>query len=214
MEVASASGNSQRLLHLIRSTGGRRIPVSEIICDKSEQSIHNKEQRLDRWAAYFGEQFNWSSANVVIPAIAAETPWVVTCTSYNGFANDDLSTSVAGLSKTELEQLLNDTEEIKKIAKSSSQVKKSIADKESLMQQNRRLAETNLALEPQFLVKKHDLADLYQRLSEARERYADLKSRIDALGSNYNPSTILALIQAANAEAEEGSEVSQPFISQ
>ncbi|VDP89151.1 unnamed protein product [Echinostoma caproni] len=50
------------------------MPVSEIICDKSEQSIHNKEQRLDRWAEYFSEQFNWPSANVVIPAIAAEIP--------------------------------------------------------------------------------------------------------------------------------------------
>lgn len=95
------------------------------------------------------------------------------------------------------------------------------------MQKNRQLAEANLDLEPQFLVKKQELAVLYKQLSEAKERYTDLKSRIgllfrtqsryqyflivDALGLNYNPSTILALMQAANAEAEERSDVSPHF---
>ncbi|THD20390.1 Williams-beuren syndrome critical region protein [Fasciola hepatica] len=126
--------------------------------------------------------------------------------NYNGFANDDLSTSLAGMSKADLEKLLNNAEAIKEMAKTSSQVKKSIADKESLMQKNRQLAEANLDLEPQFLVKKQELAVLYKQLSDAKELYASLKSRIDALGTNYNPSTILALMQAANAEVEERSD--------
>ncbi|KAL7870861.1 hypothetical protein SRHO_G00083580 [Serrasalmus rhombeus] len=49
METAAVAGNSQRVFKLIRDTGGRRIPVSETICDKNGNLIHNQARRLERW---------------------------------------------------------------------------------------------------------------------------------------------------------------------
>ena len=77
MEIAAASGNSQRLFKLIRDTGGRRTQVSETIWDRNGEPIHSKQQRLDRWAEYFKEQFSWPHASVVTPVSTTATPWVV-----------------------------------------------------------------------------------------------------------------------------------------
>ncbi|CAM0512289.1 unnamed protein product [Fasciola hepatica] len=77
MEVAAASGNSQRLFKLIRDTSGRRTQVSEAICNRNGEPIHNKQQRLDRWAEYFKEQFSWPHASVITPVSTTVTPWVV-----------------------------------------------------------------------------------------------------------------------------------------
>ncbi|KAF6772942.1 hypothetical protein AHF37_07242 [Paragonimus kellicotti] len=135
--------------------------------------------------------------------------------NFNGLeSSDDIATSLDRLSKGDLEKLLKDIDEIKRLAKNSVEVKKSIALKETSMQENRRLAEANLALEPQFLAKRQDLAETYDRLAEAKSEYQRLKAQIDASGTNYSPTTILAVLQAAHAQLEEKSEkLAEDFIS-
>ncbi|KAF5398247.1 Williams-beuren syndrome critical region protein [Paragonimus heterotremus] len=137
--------------------------------------------------------------------------------SLNGLeSSDDIAVSLDRLSKGDLEKLLKDIDEIKRLAKNSTEacVKKSIALKETSMQENRRLAEANLALEPQFLAKRQDLAETYDRLAEAKSEYQRLKAQIDASGTNYSPTTILAVLQAAHAQLEEKSEkLADDFIS-
>ncbi|CAL8109237.1 unnamed protein product [Calicophoron daubneyi] len=126
--------------------------------------------------------------------------------AFNGVDTDEVAAKLDKLTKAELERLMEDSDGIKNLATSSYQVQRSVADKESNMRENRRLAESNLALEPKFLDKKQELTEVYSQLKEAKDQYQRLKSQIDALGASYAPTTILALMQAANAESEEKSE--------
>ncbi|CAH8530486.1 unnamed protein product [Dicrocoelium dendriticum] len=119
---------------------------------------------------------------------------------------DGIINQLDRLSKADLENLMNDAEEIKKLAKSGPEVKKSISMKESSMLENRKLAEANLAMEPSFLAKRQELVDTYARLAEAAADYQRLKLELDCLSNNYSPSTVLALMQAATAQLEEQSE--------
>lgn len=119
---------------------------------------------------------------------------------------DDIISQLDRLSKAELENLMNDSEEIKKLAKSGREVKRSISMKESSMLENRKLAEANLAMEPSFLAKRQALIDTYSRLSEEVAEYQRIKMELDFISNSYSPSTILALMQAATAQLEEQSE--------
>ena len=76
MEKAFASGNNRALFQLIRSTGPRRLEVSETITEKDGSSIHSTQRRLERWAEHFEEQFNWPAANEPIPG-TPEPVWGV-----------------------------------------------------------------------------------------------------------------------------------------
>ena len=66
MQKAFASGNSRTLFQLIRSTGPRKLNVSEVIKEKDGTVITSQERRLERWAEHFAEQFAWppSSAHL------------------------------------------------------------------------------------------------------------------------------------------------------
>ncbi|KAA3682225.1 ESCRT-I complex subunit VPS37 [Paragonimus westermani] len=136
---------------------------------------------------------------------------LIPASNFNGLeSSDDIAANLDRLSKGDLEKLLKDIDEIKRLAKNSAEacVKKSIALNEASMQENRRLAEANLALEPQFLAKRQELAETYDRLAEAKSEYQH------ASGTNYSPTTILAVLQAAHAQLEEKSEkLAEDFIS-
>ncbi|CAH8519851.1 unnamed protein product [Heterobilharzia americana] len=132
---------------------------------------------------------------------------VMGATNYNGVDHKDETVStLEKLSKSELEALLTDHEGIKKLAKNSPEIKKIEADKESCMMENRRQAETNLAMEPTFNMKKTELVEAYSNYKQLETQYIKLKSEVDSIGAKYSPSVILALLQTANAEAEEQSE--------
>jgi hypothetical protein len=69
MEEANAAGNVRKLFQLIRNTGPKRPPVSEVIKDDNGNLVYNKRQRLDRWAEYFQQQFSWPSASVPVNSV-------------------------------------------------------------------------------------------------------------------------------------------------
>ena len=58
IELAFASGNSRSLFHLVRSTGPRKVSVSEVIKEKNGSIITSQKRRLERWAEHFSEQFS------------------------------------------------------------------------------------------------------------------------------------------------------------
>ena len=77
MEAANNAGNVRRLFQLIRATGPQKSSVSETIKDKLGTIITNKEERLDRWAEYFEEQFNWSPSTGSLDLQTMAEPWAV-----------------------------------------------------------------------------------------------------------------------------------------
>ncbi|CAH8519943.1 unnamed protein product [Schistosoma rodhaini] len=128
-------------------------------------------------------------------------------TSYNGVdGKDEILSSLEKLSKTELEALLSDHEGIKKLAKNCPDIKKIESDKEACMNENRRQAEANLSMEPTFNMIKTELVETYSNYKQLEIEYMKRKSEVDNIGTKYSPSVILALLQTANAQAEEQSE--------
>ncbi|KAH8860616.1 Vacuolar protein sorting-associated protein [Schistosoma japonicum] len=132
---------------------------------------------------------------------------VINATNYNGVENkDEILSSLEKLSKTELEALLSDHEGVKKLAKNCSEIKKIESDLETCMHENRCQAETNLSMEPTFNMIKTELVEAYSNYKQLEGQYMKLKLEVDNIGTKYSPSVILALLQTANAQAEEQSE--------
>ena len=77
MEKAHQAGNSRKLFQLIRSTGPRKPGVSEVINNRNGDLITNKEERLDRWAEHFQEQFSWPSTTKGLDFSSGTEPWTV-----------------------------------------------------------------------------------------------------------------------------------------
>ena len=77
MEEAQNSGNARKLFQLIRATGPRKPTVSEIIKNGDGSIIVNKEERMDRWAEHFSEQFNWPPATQLQAAEIPQECWNV-----------------------------------------------------------------------------------------------------------------------------------------
>jgi len=76
MEVAAASGNSRKLFHLIRTTGTKRIGVSETIREVDGSPIYNLERRLERWVEHFSQQFNWPIPSVELTIESPSPTWL------------------------------------------------------------------------------------------------------------------------------------------
>jgi hypothetical protein len=75
MESASATGDFRKLFHLIRTTGCKRLGVSEAICEADGSPIYNLKRRLDRWAEFFMSQFNWPPAPATSISMITTAPW-------------------------------------------------------------------------------------------------------------------------------------------
>ncbi|GAA53232.1 hypothetical protein CLF_109830 [Clonorchis sinensis] len=58
MEDAKNAGNVRTLFHVIRSSGPRKPPVSEIISDQNGSLICSSAEALDGWAQCFEQQFS------------------------------------------------------------------------------------------------------------------------------------------------------------
>ena len=77
MEAAQNSGNARKLFQLVRATGPRKATVSETIKNKRGSLIHSKEDRMDRWAEHFSEQFNWPPAARLDAVPSEQEAWNV-----------------------------------------------------------------------------------------------------------------------------------------
>lgn len=74
MEVATASGISQRLFKLMRDTGVRRALVGEIVCN-SKRAYSWQTVKTRPLSEFFNKQFNQTRANAVSPTTTTADPW-------------------------------------------------------------------------------------------------------------------------------------------
>ncbi|XP_013783218.1 uncharacterized protein LOC106467415 [Limulus polyphemus] len=75
MENANNSGNLRRLFQLIRSTGPRKLGVSETVCEKNGTLITNRGRRLECWTEHFKDQFSWPSVSAPLEMSSQTDVW-------------------------------------------------------------------------------------------------------------------------------------------
>ena len=83
MEIAHASGNVSKLFKIIRSTGAKKIAVSENVLSKSGDSLLNKSDKLGRWAEHFQEQFSWPESAGPLGTSSVESSWDIDLTPFS-----------------------------------------------------------------------------------------------------------------------------------
>jgi ESCRT-I complex subunit VPS37 len=122
--------------------------------------------------------------------------------------------SIQNLDKERLQELLNDEQQFDALVKDLSQVKALYREKEMLMASNRSLAEYNLSQEPVLAEARSKLAEKHREAMKTAERAKNVKRDLDDKAGNVEPDTLLALLQAAHAEAEESSDaIADEFLS-
>ena len=83
MEVAHAAGNVGKLSRIIRSTGAKKIAVSENVRSKSGEILPNRPDKLGRWAQHLQEQFNWPEATGSLGVSSIEPSWDIDLTPFS-----------------------------------------------------------------------------------------------------------------------------------
>ena len=129
-------------------------------------------------------------------------------TSYGSSSLDMASAidSLNRLTKDQLQELLNDELKFESFIRGLDQVKSLYNEKEMLMASNKSLAEYNLSQEPRL---KSAKAGFDAKKAEIRDLAAKVKSlsaEVKSKSGQYDNETLLALLQAAAAEAEETSD--------
>lgn len=131
------------------------------------------------------------------------------------------------MSNAELEAILNDTNNVRADSLimelpqvrfprfmllyensmfSPLKVKALEAEREKLIQNNKRLAESNLSFESTYSYSRQNLTESLQECQTLKDELDRKKSLLRQFGRQNSLDTTLALMQAATAEAEEASE--------
>ncbi|XP_028396673.1 vacuolar protein sorting-associated protein 37C-like [Dendronephthya gigantea] len=117
-----------------------------------------------------------------------------------------LSIQLDQADQSELQELHDKEEKIHQILNEITEVKQVQAEREMQVAGNRSLAEYNMDQGTRLKKSKQRLAQLYQQLNEQSTRFDENKNNLDSLSSQYNPDTIMALLQTSVAQIEETSE--------
>lgn len=80
------------------------------------------------------------------------------------------------------------------------------AERDSLIESNKTLAQKNLSREPTYRMKRQQLIDGHNELKQLKEEIDKKKSRLSEVSRQTSLDTRLALMQTATAEAEEASD--------
>ncbi|KAK2837725.1 hypothetical protein Q5P01_014937 [Channa striata] len=107
---------------------------------------------------------------------------------------------------TQLNEILEDDEKLTKMVQEMDEMQDVQQSKETILANNRTLAEQNLALQPRLEHKKEQLIKRYSCLQENFESYQLRKSGLDHKSGNSSLDTLLALLQAEGAKIEEETE--------
>jgi len=93
------------------------------------------------------------------------------------------------------------------------QVKALETERERLIQENKKTAETNLSFESTYCRSREELIKALHECQQLKDELDKKKSKLRELSRQNSLDTTLALMQAAMAEAEEASEeVANSFI--
>ena len=128
---------------------------------------------------------------------------------YGSPSQPDYSAALATIQnydKDRLQELLNDEAKFDELVRGLSQVKALQDEKEMLMASNKSLAEYNLSQEPALTDARAKLAEKHREAMRTAERLKNAKKALDERAKHVEPDTLLALLQAAHAEAEEASD--------
>lgn len=74
MELVPAFGSSQILFAPMHNYSWWQNWISETICDRSVKSVYGRQQRVDRRAGYFKDQWGWPLPNLVTLTLTTVKP--------------------------------------------------------------------------------------------------------------------------------------------
>ncbi|XP_053135875.1 vacuolar protein sorting-associated protein 37B [Hemicordylus capensis] len=111
-----------------------------------------------------------------------------------------------GLSLHQLNELLEDEEQLQRMAGEMEEAQNVQLTKDMTLASNRSLAEGNLLYQPKLDALKAALTQKYQELQVIFEAYQMKKTKLDRQSSNASLETLLALLQTEGAKIEEDTE--------
>ncbi|CAB3987517.1 Hypothetical predicted protein [Paramuricea clavata] len=117
-----------------------------------------------------------------------------------------LSSQLDQADQSELQELHDKEEKVHQLLNENSEVKQVQAEREMQLAGNRSLAEYNMSQGSKLAECKSRLTNLYEQLNEQTVKFDENKQNLDYLSDQYNPDTIMALLQTSVAQLEENSE--------
>lgn len=135
------------------------------------------------------------------PSLATNVPQL-----NEGKAFQDIVSLLQHIDKGELQELLDNEAQINDLISDNEEVKKIAVQRDTVMASNRSLAEYNLSQQPTLERKKQLLIEAYQSKALIQEEFNKNWQKLEALSSQHSPDTTLALLQASTAQAEEEAE--------
>ncbi|VDK40419.1 unnamed protein product [Taenia asiatica] len=126
--------------------------------------------------------------------------------TFNGMELENFDNKLAGMTRSELDDLYNDDDKIRKIVLDAPTVKKLKADKNRLRKSNQQKAIENLSHEPEMEKIKAELIAAHHKFNETLREYSNYKSKLDEIRGSFSIQTMLALMKVANSEEDEMSD--------
>jgi len=114
--------------------------------------------------------------------------------------------SLQSMTSDQLKEILNSDDKFDEFIKELPQMKAMYSEKEMVMASNKSLAEYNLSQEPVLREAKERLLEKYGEATALSDKVRGLQSELERKSGSVRPDTLLALLEAANQEAEEESE--------
>ena len=114
--------------------------------------------------------------------------------------------SLQGMTSDQLKEILNSEDKFEDFIKELPQMKALYNEKDMLLASNKSLAEYNLSQEPILRECKASLVEKYATAGKLGEEVKTLQAQLESKSGQVRPDTLLALLEAANQEAEEESD--------
>nr|XP_057940011.1 vacuolar protein sorting-associated protein 37C isoform X1 [Doryrhamphus excisus] len=111
------------------------------------------------------------------------------------------------LSKSELQELLDNPERVESMAQESDEIQNIQLEREMALASNRSLAEQNLDMKPCLEAQRQVLVERYTQLEAIRERYREHTSIRDGMVGKVSPEALFSSLQTEGSKAESESEV-------
>ncbi|CAF1542540.1 unnamed protein product [Adineta ricciae] len=113
---------------------------------------------------------------------------------------------VERLSDDELKNLMTNDAEVTKFVQNLPEVQRLESIRESLRENNKRLAEENLKQQPNLAHEKKRLVEIHEQLRKMKEEYNSIRAQYDDQGSETNPEIAYVLLQTAASDLERKTE--------
>ncbi|XP_078064417.1 vacuolar protein sorting-associated protein 37C-like, partial [Mustelus asterias] len=117
-----------------------------------------------------------------------------------------LMNKLKGLSREELQEILNSQEKVEGLVLDSEEVQNLQLEREMSLATNRSLAEKNLEFRPQLEGGKGRLQEKYEELQSLYDGVLEHKEKLGRVSNATNTDHLLSALQAEGAKVEEESE--------